>query len=133
MPMTDSLHKLLLDRDDRTAFIAALIMERCTYAPGSPLVQRPAYQPHHAARIATTLVSLAGRIKDRCEDACNREQTEGQEKSLARLEEKFAEIAKEIGLESRTGGDPRGACAYLIDPKAPSDGDGWGKGFAVYA
>ena len=43
----------------------------------------------------------------------------------------FARLAKALGFEARTGGDPRGACAYLIDP-ANRKGDGWGEGWAVY-
>ncbi len=134
--MPTNLMDLLGKREEsREAFLAALITKRSAVASGDNyngfMVETIA--PHIAARVAAELVSLAGRIKARCEEACNRELTEREEATLAKLEKKFQDIASEIGMEARTGGDPRGACAYLIDPNNRRDGDGWGEGWAVYA
>lgn len=134
MPMTDELFKLLDESSDenRTAFIAALIMDRCKHAPDHALIRVPSYTPHHAERIARTLVRLAGVIKRYAEKACSEELTERDEKAIANNSAKFEAIAALIGFEAHTGGDPRGPCAYLVDPANPKDGDGWGHGFAVY-
>lgn len=136
--MTDELFKLLRERENRTAFIAALIMERCT----SPIphyhvgeggnTSAPTFNPAQAARIAETLVSLSGAIKRYAEMECSREMSLSEQRSAERMQAKFLRIAELIGLEGRAGGDPRGACAYLVDPANPSDGDGWGNGWAVY-
>lgn len=130
--MNDELLKLLGSRDEenRTAFLAILIRERGKVADDQGEVSAPGAS--HACRIADRLVSLAGLIKGLSEEACNRELTAGQEATLERREKTFADIARLIGFEARTGGDPRGACAYLIDPSDPQAGDGWGSGWAVY-
>lgn len=139
MPMTDSLFALLdKDGENRTAFLAALIMDRCRVkpedaAPVTDLVPAPSYYPAHAERIACTLVKLARSIKRHAENECNREVTDAEIKRDEATQARFHTIAKEIGMEARTGGDPRGACAYLIDPNDRSAGDGWCNGFAVYS
>lgn len=134
--MDDELLNLLGDREEnRVAFIAALIMERCKHAPDElrPILKAPRFSPYQAARIADKLASQAGLIKSLCEEACNRGLSPAQEATLERREKVFQDIARLIGLEARTGGDPRGACAYLIDPSDPKAGDGWGNGWAVYS
>lgn len=119
----DTLRSLLGDtiKEDRPTFIAAF------------LTQRRGLAPHIASAAAVALCGLADGIKRMCELACSQELTPAQEKRQSALEAKFAAIATELDFESRTGGDPRGACAYLIDPNDRKGGDGWGDGWAIYA
>lgn len=130
--MNDELIKLLGDNreENRVAEIAFVIRERGNY--GDDRGERTAPAVHHAITIATALASTAELIKSLCEESCNRELTPREEATLARREAKFARIAELCGFKSRTGGDPRGACAYLIDPADETAGDGWGTGWAVY-
>lgn len=109
------------DTENRTAFLAALIMDRCG-----------TMNPRMAEAFATEFVRLAKRIKRHAENECNREVTESEERRDATDQTRFGRLATALGFEARTGGDPRGACAYLIDPQ-DRRGDGWGEGFAVYA
>jgi hypothetical protein len=111
--------------EKRPAFIAALLMDRVRSDSGS-------LNPYHAALYAAEFVRLAVGIHGLCEAACNVELSKGQETRLANLETRFTRLAEALGFEARTGGDPRGACAYLIDPD-DRKGDGFGEGFAVYA
>lgn len=118
--------EILIDRkadrkESRPAFIAALIMDLC-----GPIT------PFEAEAYTVELVRLAGLIKREAEAACSYERTPAQERAGERNEARFAAIAEALGFEARTGGDPRGACAYLIDPDNRK-GDGWGEGWAVYA
>lgn len=131
---TDFLEKLLPIEENRTAFLAALIMERCKYSPDPlrPILRLPAFNPHQAARIAEQLVSIAVRIRKLAEKACNEELSDRSESIFEKLRNEFRELAESIGFETRISGDPRGPCAYLIDPDKPRDGDGWGEGWAVY-
>jgi hypothetical protein len=118
-------------KENRTALIAALIMERCQ--PGEGYTGFPTnMNAHTAATLAAELVRLAVSIHHLCEAACNYELSQMQETQLANLEKRFGQLANALGFEARTGGDPRGACAYLIDPD-DRRGDGFGDGFAVYA
>lgn len=116
--------------ENRTAFIAALIFERVSYAAPKGTDARE-ITPLIAEAFATELVALATKIHRLAEANCNYGLSKGQENRLARLEGRFTDIAEALGFEARTGGDPRGACAYLIDP-ANRQGDGWGEGWAVY-
>lgn len=111
-------------KESRVAFLAALIMDRVRTDEG-------ALGPFTAAIYAAEFVRLAGSIHHLCEAACNYELSGLQEKRLAGLEHRFHKLADALGFEARTGGDPRGACAYLIDPD-DRKGDGWGEGWAVY-
>jgi hypothetical protein len=112
-------------KESRVAFIAALLMERVRNEEG-------ALRAHVAAIYAAEFVRLAESIHHLCEAACNYELSPTQESRLANLEKRFSRLAEALGFEARTGGDPRGACAYLIDPD-DRKGDGFGEGFAVYA
>lgn len=118
-------------KENRVAFIAALIMERCRVLPsgGGEPETIPA---NMAAAFSVEFARLASRIKSLAEHDCNFGLTDRQEAESAKLQARFAALAKALGFEARTGGDPRGACAYLIDPTEPK-GDGWGDGFAVYS
>jgi hypothetical protein len=87
---------------------------------------------HIAALYAAEFVRLATAIHSLCEAACNYELSPGQETRLTNLRQRFTALAEALGFEASTGGDPRGACAYLIDPD-DRRGDGFGEGFAVYA
>ena len=134
IPNVDSAWSILIERkverkDSRIAYIAALIFERVTNAE-SALDRKMSISM--AAQFAAELTRLAVSIKALCEASCNYELSKGQETRLERLEARFEAIAKALGFEARTGGDPRGACAYLIDPDNRK-GDGWGEGWAVYA
>ena len=126
-------------RENRVAFLAALIMERCKRVKPAYNVDEgesatePRFNPYQAQRLADSLAYYAGKIKSLCEQDCNEGLTPLLERRQAKYEADFAEIATFCGFEAKTGGDPRGACAYLIDPENPRDGDGWGNGFAVYA
>jgi hypothetical protein len=111
--------------ESRVAFLAALIMDRVRTDEG-------AIRPHLASYYAAEFVRLAKSIHHLCEAACNYELSAMQEKRLENLEKRFHRLAEALGFEARTGGDPRGACAYLIDPD-DRKGDGFGEGFAVYA
>ena len=112
-------------KESRVAFLAALLMERVRNEEG-------ALRAHVAAIYAAEFVRLATAIHSLCEAACNYELSQGQETRLENLEKRFHRLAEALGFEARTGGDPRGACAYLIDPD-DRKGDGFGEGFAVYA
>jgi hypothetical protein len=119
-------------KENRPAFIAALLMERVpTIAPKGG--EQMTLSPHMAAAFAAEFVRLAGSIHALCEAACNYELSEGQESRLRNLEKRFAALADALGFEARTGGDPRGACAFLINPAKPTEGDGWGDGWAIYS
>lgn len=112
-------------KENRPAFIAALIMDRVRTTGG-------ALAPHVAALYAAEFVRLGTAIHSLCEAACNYELSPGQETRLANLEKRFHALAEALGFEASTGGDPRGPCARLIDPD-DRRGDGFGEGFAVYA
>jgi hypothetical protein len=49
-------------------------------------------------------------------------------KALENLQARFTRLAEALGFEASTGGDPRGACTYLINPDDRHEGDGWGTG-----
>jgi hypothetical protein len=120
--------------ENRVAFIAALIMERCKAHPSrsdADSIKTPTASMAEA--FAVEFARLARRIKALAEHDCNYGLNERQERASENLQKRFGEIAKALGFEARTGGDPRGACAYLIDPDNPRDGDGWGNGWAVYS
>jgi hypothetical protein len=118
-------------KENRTAFLAALIMERCKPCPSGLTVKEPS--PFMAQAFAVELVRLAGAIHRLCEADCNCGLTERQESRLDKLKARFSDIATALGFNARTGGDPRGACAYLEDPANPQAGDGWGGGWPVYS
>lgn len=111
--------------ENRIATIAALIVERGQ-------IEGRSIRPHIAARATNRLVSLASSIHAHAVNSCNREVSAQEETRFENNREKFAKIAEYLGFSSRTGGDPRGACAYLIDPKNPTEGDGWGDGWAIF-
>jgi hypothetical protein len=117
-------------KENRPAFIAALLMERCNNALPKGGDVNP-LTPHMAEAVTVELVRLAGSIKALAEADCNYGLTDRQESRMVKLQERFRDIAEALGFEARTGGDPRGACAYLIDPN-DRKGDGWGEGWAVY-
>jgi hypothetical protein len=122
-------------KDNRPAFIAALIMERTTTAQSKRAIAAgddSEMTPSMAATFAAELVRLAVAIHREAEAACSYERTAGQEAADIRNQARFHTLAEALGFEARTGGDPRGACAYLIDPD-DRKGDGWGEGWAVYA
>lgn len=119
-------------KENRTAFLAALIMER-SREPGRRVGEDSGeLRPHIAEAFAVELVRLAHSIHGLCVADCNYGLKPAQETRLANLQARFGQIAEALGFEARTGGDPRGACAYLIDPD-DRRGDGWGEGWAVYA
>jgi hypothetical protein len=131
-PNSDKAWTILIERkadrrENRTAFIAALIYEKVRDANRDD--QITAFQ---AEQFAVELVRLAGRIKAEAEAACSYERTPAQEAADEKNQARFAAIAEALGFEASTGGDPRGPCARLIDPD-DRKGDGWGEGFAVYA
>jgi hypothetical protein len=116
-------------KESRTAFLAALLMSRSRIPGGEPGGEL--MSPHMAQSFAVELVRLGMAIKALCEADCNYGLNERQESRQTNLEKRFGAIASALGFEARTGGDPRGACAYLIDPD-DRRGDGWGEGWAVY-
>ncbi len=133
----DAAWAILIERkgeraESRTAFIAALIASKCRnpVEPGH-FLKGAVIAPNMCEAFAAALVRLAGLSKREAEAACSYERTESQIAAGERHEARFAAIAAALGFEARTGGDPRGACAYLIDPDERK-GDGWGDGFAVY-
>lgn len=133
--MTDQIWAKLPERaENRTAFLAALIMERCKVPSElSPLIKLPRFNPYQAQRLASYLVHYAEIIKRLSERECSEELAPHLVRRKDKAEADFAEIAEFIGMDCRTGGDPRGACAYLIDRDDSRAGDGWGNGWAVYA
>lgn len=138
--MTDAIWAKLPERtENRTAFLAALIMERCKRVIPAYNVDEgaaptePRFNPYQAQRLASYLVHYAEIIKRLCERECSEELAPHLVRRKDKAEADFAEIAEFIGMNCRTGGDPRGACAYLIDRDDPRAGDGWGDGWAVYA
>lgn len=143
--MTDELFNLLTEtRENRVALISALIMERSAKAineiadgrsPGYDSTYRPAienrFNAYQAERIATNLCDLGDGIKRFAEVDCNTGLTPPNQLRAAQKAERFEQIAKLAGFIPTTGGDPRGACAYIADPANPKDGDdmggrGWG-------
>jgi hypothetical protein len=120
--------------ENRVAFVAALLMERVPLAQSKRAIEKGddfKLRSHIAEGFAVELSRLARAIKRHAENACNREVSEAEEARDAKNQARFAAIASALGFEARTGGDPRGACAYLIDPD-DRKGDGWGEGWAVY-
>jgi hypothetical protein len=120
--------------ENRTAFLAALIMERCKAHPSrsdADSIQTP--NPSMAEAFAVEFARLARSIKALAEADCNYGLSPLQETRSANLQRRFGELANALGFNARTGGDPRGACAYLINPDDPKEGDGWGDGWAVYS
>lgn len=132
--MNDALFALLTELpENRTAFIAALIMERCKRIPesGGFLVAR--FNAYQATRIAQNLVKLAERIHSFAELDCNRGLNDPEIKRYSTAQTKFAEMAELLGFVATTGGDPRGACAYIADRADLADGDDMGgRGWGVY-
>lgn len=123
-------------RESRVAFIAALILDRCRklvpeYNREDGDATTAALTPFQAEAYAVEFVRLAGLIKAEAEAACSYERNAAQIAAGERHEARFQALAEALGFEARTGGDPRGACAYLIDPDERK-GDGWGDGWAVY-
>lgn len=136
IPNVDKAWDILIARkverkENRTAFIAALILDRVSYA--APRADESAMKigPHTAMIFAVELTRLAVRIHGLAELDCNQGLNDRQEVERDRLRQRFADLAGALGFEARTGGDPRGACAYLIDPDN-RQGDGFGEGWAVY-
>ena len=132
----DEAWEILIERkadrkENRVAFIAALFMARCKIAlpNGEGFETIPA---NMAAAFSVEFARLAGRIKTLAEQDCNVGLNDRQQAESDKLQARFAALAKALGFEARTGGDPRGACAVLIDP-ADRNGDGWGEGYAVYS
>jgi len=118
-------------KENRVAFIAALIVDRIHFAEKQGTMAGP-ITPNMAAAFAAEFVRLAGAITALAVADCNTGLNAGQEKRQENLKARFTALAEALGFEARTGGDPRGACAYLIDPDNRK-GDGWGDGFAVYS
>lgn len=121
-------------KENRVAFIAALIMERVPLAQSSAAIEKGddfKMRPHIAEGFASELVRLARRIHRHAENTCNRETTDAENARALAAANRFIAIANALGFEARVGGDPRGACAFLIDPD-DRKGDGWGEGWAVY-
>jgi hypothetical protein len=133
--MTDELFALLTELpENRTAFIAALIMERAKKIPECGGFLVPRFNAYQATRIAQNLVKLASRIHGFAELDCNRGLHDHEEKRYSAAQAKFAEIAAAIGFVATTGGDPRGACAYIADRANLTDGDDMGgRGWGVYS
>lgn len=134
----ESAWAILIDRkadrrESRVAFIAALIATKCRQPLPEGILsgEGAVIPPHQVEAYAVELVRLAGLIKAEAEAACSYERTPAQEAADEKNQARFAALAQALGFEARTGGDPRGACAYLIDP-ADRKGDGWGEGWAVY-
>lgn len=135
---TDKAWAILIERkadrrESRVAFIAALIADRCGPHPSrsdADSIKLP--PPHMVEAFAVEFVRLARLIKAEAEAACSYERTPAQEAADAKNQARFAALAEALGFEARTGGDPRGACAYLVDPSDSRGGDGWGTGWAVY-
>lgn len=107
--------------DNRAAFLGALIARKC-----------PDFAPHHITHIVNAMQRLAASIHRFAVMDCNHGLTPQQEKTMDSRKASFHDLAAACGFNSRTGGDPRGACAYLIDPQDENAGDGWGNGWAVY-
>lgn len=119
-------------KESRVAFIAALLMDRCRTAGDDLTISPPEMTPNMAEAFAVEFVRLAERIKGLAEKDCNHGLSDRDESTKVKLQERFRDLAEALGFEARTGGDPRGACAYLIDPD-DRKGDGWGEGWAIYA
>lgn len=121
-------------KENRTAFIAALISERTNKAaPAADRLDGPAVTPQHAMAFAVELVRLAETLSRYAVQDCNRGLTERQEAQRDKAAQRFRDLAKALGFDARTSGDPRGAVAYLINPAKPEEGDGFNDGWAVYA
>jgi len=126
------------DSETREAFIAALIMERCTtivpdYQAGEGVANViPALKPHIAALAAKELTTIAQALDRLAVQDCNHGLLEHQEKRREALTEKFGKLAHALGFDAETGGDPRGCVAKLHDPDDKGSGDNWGGGWGVY-
>jgi len=107
--------------DNRAAFLGALIARRC-----------PEFAPAHVAHIVNALQKLAKRIHTLAVHDCNVGLNPAQAKRMDNAKAAFIDLANACGFNARTGGDPRGACAFLEDPENEGAGDGWGSGWAVY-
>jgi len=107
--------------DNRAAFLGALIARRC-----------PDFAPGHICHMVNALQKLAGGIHRLAVQDCNHGLNPAQAKRMDNLKAHFHDLANACGFNARTGGDPRGACAFLEDPENEGAGDGWGSGWAVY-
>jgi hypothetical protein len=112
-------------KENRPAFVAAVVALHGRDEDGG------SFTPYQAQRIASALVSLASQIHSLAVASCNYGLNAGQEKRDERLKAKFAEIATLCGFVATTGGDPRGACAFIAKPGESGDDMG-GRGWAVY-
>jgi hypothetical protein len=55
-----------------------------------------------------------------------------QERRKEKIRAQIAEIAKAVGFDVETSGDPRGCVVKLLDPSDKESGDNWGGGWGVY-
>lgn len=123
--MKKTLWEMCGDHTNRVAFIAATIALHGKQADGD------GFNAYQAARVAESLTRRATSIHSLCEADCNYGLSDRQEKRLEALCASFTAIAEASGFVATTGGDPRGACAYIA--VAGVRGDDMGeRGFAVY-
>lgn len=124
---------------ERAAELAALLARHYPEAP-YVAVARVVLAMQKAARVAVRWETR------RCNEPMTEEQDDRGRRRLARLAVRLDDVLATAGLRGaaypgdrpkhgdpacvRLGGDPRGACAYLIVPG--ERGDGWGAGFAIY-
>lgn len=133
----DAAWSILIERkaerkDNRTAFIAALLMERsridCEAGSGEAHLA-----PHLAMAFAVELVRLSEALQSLAVADCNYGLNEGQEKRRDNLAGRLTALANALGFEVKTSGDPRGAVVRLLDPFKRDRGDSFaGEGWAVY-
>lgn len=107
--------------DNRAAYLGALVAKHC-----------PEFSPGHIAHIVNALQRLATSIHRFAVMDCNQGLTPRQAITQEARKASFVALANACGFNARTGGDPRGACAYLEDSENEGAGDGWGNGWAVY-
>jgi hypothetical protein len=101
-------------------------------ADGTVYPKADTMHPLKAAAVAELLCKRAQSLHKLAEHDCNYGLSEAQERRAEKLKGEVVEIAKAVGFEVKTGGDPRGAVVVLHDPDDERSGDGWGGGWPVY-
>lgn len=137
IPNPTEAWSLLVEKSDRkenrTAFVAVLIFELTNAATRAAHGKHgETIAPHHAMCYAVELVRLAEALSRYAVQDCNYGLNAGQERTRDKAATRFRDLAKALGFDARTTGDPRGAVAYLVNPAKPEEGDGFNDGWAVY-
>lgn len=131
---TEKAWAILIERkaerkENRTAFLAALIMRR---SGDTDTTGVPTLTASEASAYAVELVRIAEALQSLAIAYCNYGLNAGQEKRQETLETRFKALAEALGFRPECSGDPRGHVCKLFDPVNDRAGDGWSGGWGVF-